>query len=233
MQTPPFVVIRQLCKRYTRGQQTLTILNNINLDVAEGDYVALMGPSGSGKSTLLNMIAGLDKPSEGSIQINGIDISQLNEKQLAGWRSQHIGFIFQFYNLMPVLNALENVELPLRLIPSLSSRERLQRATIALQLVGLGDRLDHLPSELSGGQQQRVAIARALVTDPSLIVADEPTGDLDRQTGEEILDLLDTLNTQLKKTIIMVTHDPKAAQRARRLIVLEKGTFQENHARAD
>lgn len=220
-----FVSLHGVRKVYQRGQQTITVLDHINLEVNEGDSVALMGPSGSGKSTLLNLIAGLDTPTEGIIRIGGIDISQLSEAQLAQWRAHHIGFIFQFYNLMPVLNALENVELPLRLIPGLSSKERLHRARTALDLVGLSDRMNHVPSELSGGQQQRVAIARALVTDPSLIVADEPTGDLDRHTGEEILYLLNTLNQDMQKTILMVTHDPKAASQARRIVQLEKGVI--------
>jgi putative ABC transport system ATP-binding protein len=221
------IALKDVCKSYERGGQILTILNRLSLTVEEGDYVALMGPSGSGKSTLLNLIAGLDAPTSGAIQVGGIDIGYLSESQLAQWRARHIGFIFQFYNLMPVLNALENVELPLRLLPGLSSKDRLARARMVLELVGLGDRLDHVPSELSGGQQQRVAIARALVTDPDLIVADEPTGDLDRQTGEEILHLLGTLNRDWHKTILMVTHDPKAAQRARRVIQLEKGVIQD------
>jgi len=192
------------------------------LDVQAGEFVALMGPSGSGKSTLLNLIAGIDQPSAGRIEIGGIDIATLNERQLADWRAANVGFIFQFYNLMPVLTAFENVELPL-LLTNLSRRERHAHVHAALDMVSLSDRLDHYPNELSGGQQQRVAIARALVTDPTLIVADEPTGDLDRQTGEEVLNLLQQLQAELGKTIVMVTHDPKAASRAQRLIHLEKG----------
>jgi putative ABC transport system ATP-binding protein len=183
-----------------------------------------MGPSGSGKSTLLNLIAGIDKPSAGSIHVAGVDIAQLSEGELAGWRAAHVGFIFQFYNLMPVLTAFQNVELPLQLT-SLSRRERRERVENTLALVGLADRMEHYPNELSGGQQQRVAIARALIADPTLIVADEPTGDLDRTTAEEILGLLEALNRQLGKTIIMVTHDPKAASHARRIIQLEKGVL--------
>jgi putative ABC transport system ATP-binding protein len=218
----PLVAIRGLGKHYIRGDQVIPVLVDINLDVAEGDFVALMGPSGSGKSTLLNLVAGIDKPSAGRILVAGVDIAQLSDSELAAWRAAHVGFIFQFYNLMPVLTAFENVELPLTLT-SLGRRERRERVANALALVGLSDRIDHYPNELSGGQQQRVAIARALIADPTLIVADEPTGDLDRTTAEEILDLLQGLNRQLGKTIIMVTHDPKAAARARRMIHLEKG----------
>jgi putative ABC transport system ATP-binding protein len=218
------VEIRQLAKYYQRGDQIIPVLVNIDLDVALGDYVALMGPSGSGKSTLLNLIAGIDKPSSGTIKVDGVDIARLSDAGLAKWRAAHVGFIFQFYNLMPVLTAFENVELPL-LLADLSRRERRERVDMALSLVGLADRADHRPNELSGGQQQRVAIARALIGDPTLIVADEPTGDLDRTTGEEILELLEQLNRQLGKTILMVTHDPKAAEKARRLIHLEKGVL--------
>jgi putative ABC transport system ATP-binding protein len=221
---PPLVAIRGLTKYYVRGEQVIPVLVDINLDVAVGDFVALMGPSGSGKSTLLNLIAGIDKPSSGEIRIGGVDIAQLTETELAAWRAEHVGFIFQFYNLMPVLSAFDNVELPL-LLTSLSRRERRERVETGLALVGLTDRMEHYPNELSGGQQQRVAIARALITDPTLIVADEPTGDLDRTTAGEILDLLDRLNRELGKTILMVTHDPKAAERARRMIHLEKGVL--------
>jgi putative ABC transport system ATP-binding protein len=223
-QATVLVEIRDLVKFYRRGGQIIPVLVDINLDVALGDYVALMGPSGSGKSTLLNLIAGIDKPSSGTIKVDGVDIARLSDGDLARWRATHVGFIFQFYNLMPVLTAFENVELPL-LLADLSRRERRERVGIALSLVGLADRADHRPNELSGGQQQRVAIARALITDPTLIVADEPTGDLDRTTGEEILALLEQLNGQLGKTILMVTHDPKVAEKARRVIHLEKGVL--------
>jgi putative ABC transport system ATP-binding protein len=218
----PIVRIRGLSKGYVRGEQVIPVLVDIDLDVWSGDYMALMGPSGSGKTTLLNLIAGIDKPSSGSIHVGGIDIAGLSDGELAAWRAAHVGFIFQFYNLMPVLSAFENVELPL-LLTSFTRRERRDRVDLALSLVGLSDRADHRPNELSGGQQQRVAIARALITDPTLIVADEPTGDLDRTTGEEILSLLGQLNEELGKTIVMVTHDPKAAERAGRLVHLEKG----------
>lgn len=214
--------IRGLNKSYTRGDQTLAVLENIALDVAAGEFIALMGPSGSGKSTLLNLIAGIDKPTGGTIEIGGVDIATLSEGALADWRAANIGFVFQFYNLMPVLTAFENVELPLLLTP-LSKAQRKAHVLAALQMVSLSDRMDHYPNELSGGQQQRVAIARALVTDPTLIVADEPTGDLDRITAGEVLDLLDELHRTLGKTIVMVTHDPKAAARAHRLVHLEKG----------
>ena len=218
----PIVEIRKLSKVYTRGGQRIPVLVGIDLDVRAGDYIALMGPSGSGKTTLLNLIAGIDKPSSGEIRVGGVDIARLSDAELAAWRAAHVGFIFQFYNLMPVLSAFENIELPL-LLTGLSRRERYERVDLALSLVGLADRADHKPGELSGGQQQRVAIARALITDPTLIVADEPTGDLDRTTGEEILGLLEQLNEVLGKTIIMVTHDPKAAEKAHRLVHLEKG----------
>jgi putative ABC transport system ATP-binding protein len=220
----PLVLIRGLTKHYIRGDQVIPVLVDINLDVQAGDFVALMGPSGSGKSTLLNLIAGIDKPSAGEIHVAGVDIARLSEGDLAAWRSAHVGFIFQFYNLMPVLTAFQNVELPLQLT-SLSRRERREHVEHTLALVGLSDRMEHYPNELSGGQQQRVAIARALVADPTLIVADEPTGDLDRTTAEEILGLLDGLNRELGKTIIMVTHDPKAAGKAHRIIQLEKGVL--------
>jgi putative ABC transport system ATP-binding protein len=222
--TEPLVAIRNLTKYYVRGGQVIPVLVDINLDVYSGDYVALMGPSGSGKSTLLNLIAGIDKPSSGEIHVGGVDIARLSEGDLAGWRAASVGFIFQFYNLMPVLSAFDNVELPL-LLTGLTRRERRERVAIALSLVGLADRKDHFPNELSGGQQQRVAIARALIADPTIIVADEPTGDLDRATAEEILTLLDRLNRELGKTIVMVTHDPKTADKAHRLIHLEKGVL--------
>ncbi|MFN3809209.1 MAG: ABC transporter ATP-binding protein [Roseateles asaccharophilus] len=220
----PLIRIESLSKAYRRGQQDIPVLLDVSLEVQAGEFVALMGPSGSGKSTLLNLIAGIDQPSSGRIVIGGVDIATLGEGALADWRAAHVGFIFQFYNLMPVLTALENVELPL-LLTGLSARQRREHAQAALAMVRLDDRLDHYPNELSGGQQQRVAIARALVSDPSLIVADEPTGDLDRSTGGEVLDLLERLNRELGKTIVMVTHDPKAAARARRLIHLEKGVL--------
>ena len=218
------VAIRNLSKYYVRGEQIIPVLVDINLDIGLGDYVALMGPSGSGKSTLLNLIAGIDKPNSGEIIVAGVDIAQLSESDLAAWRAAHVGFIFQFYNLMPVLSAFDNVELPL-LLTGLPRRDRRERVAATLALVGLADRMDHYPNELSGGQQQRVAIARALISDPTLIVADEPTGDLDRITAEEILGLLDRLNRELGKTIIMVTHDPKAAEKARRVVQLEKGVL--------
>lgn len=222
--TPPLIRISQLSKGYVRGGQAIPVLVDIHLEVAQGEFVALMGPSGSGKSTLLNLIAGIDKPASGTIEIGGVDIASLSEGDLADWRATNVGFIFQFYNLLPVLSAFDNVELPL-LLTDLSSRERHERVAAVLALVGLTDRADHYPSELSGGQQQRVAIARALVTDPALIVADEPTGDLDRNTGEEVLSLLDQLVHELGKTIVMVTHDPKAAARAGRMVHLEKGVL--------
>ena len=218
------VAIRGLTKHYVRGDQIIPVLVDINLDIDAGEFVALMGPSGSGKSTLLNLIAGIDKPSSGRILVAGVDIATLSEAELADWRAAHVGFIFQFYNLMPVLTAFGNVELPL-LLTTLSRRERRERVETALALVGLTDRADHTPSELSGGQQQRVAIARAFIADPTLIVADEPTGDLDRATAGEILGLLDRLNVELGKTIVMVTHDPKAAERAHRIVHLEKGVL--------
>ncbi len=216
------IEIRSVAKSYTRGEQIVPVLTDINLDIGRGDFVALMGPSGSGKSTLLNLIAGIDKPDAGQLMIAGDDITQFSETDLAGWRAASIGFIFQFYNLMPVLTAFENVELPL-LLTALSRRERRERVETVLALVGLADRMDHRPNELSGGQQQRVAIARAVVTDPLLLIADEPTGDLDRTSAAEILKLLDRLNIELGKTIVMVTHDPRAAEAAHHLIYLDKG----------
>lgn len=220
------VGVHNLCKSYQRGDEILDVLSQISFDITEGDFLALMGPSGSGKSTLLNLIAGIDKPTSGQIIINDVDIVQLRERELAAWRAENIGFIFQFYNLMPVLTAQENVELPLLLTP-LSRREQRERALLALDLVGLSDRVSHLPGELSGGQQQRVAIARAIVTDPALIVADEPTGDLDKKSGEDVLQLLTRLNQELGKTIVMVTHDQKAADCARIIRHLDKGELSE------
>jgi putative ABC transport system ATP-binding protein len=221
---PPLVVIDHLYKSYRRGSQTLPVLEDISLFIADGEFLALMGPSGSGKTTLLNLIAGLDRPDRGVLTVGGVDLTQLSESQLAAWRSRHVGFIFQFYQLIPVLTAIENVELPLLLTP-LSRRERRDHVELALELVGLSDRKTHYPGQLSGGQQQRVAIARALVTDPTLISADEPTGDLDRESAAEVLDLLCRLNGDFGKTIILVTHDPEAASRAPRLIRLIKGNL--------
>ena len=216
------VHIEHLVKAYRRGDQTVPVLTDITLDIAAGDFTALMGPSGSGKSTLLNLIAGIDKPDSGVLRVGGLDITALSESELANWRAANVGFIFQFYNLMPVLSAFENVELPL-LLTNLSRRERRERVELTLAMVNLLDRMDHIPSELSGGQQQRVAIARAIITDPTLIVADEPTGDLDRQSAAEVLTLLQRLNRELGKTIIMVTHDANAADRAHTKIHLDKG----------
>ncbi|QNM97470.1 ABC transporter ATP-binding protein [Chitinimonas koreensis] len=218
----PAVALQHVSKHYLRGGQTLPVLTDIDFDIARGDFLALMGPSGSGKSTLLNLIAGIDRPSGGRIVVDGIDIAGLGEADLADWRARHVGFIFQFYNLMPVLTALENVELPL-MLTDLSRRERREHALLALEMVGLADRVEHYPNELSGGQQQRVAVARALVGDPDLIVADEPTGDLDRKSAGEVLDLLGRLNLELGKTIVMVTHDARAAERAHAIRHLEKG----------
>ena len=223
------VEIRNLSKVYERGKQKVEVLHHIDLDIAKGDFFALMGPSGSGKTTLLNLIGGLDSPTEGSMTVGGERIDKLSEGALAKWRASHVGFVFQFYNLLPMLSAQKNVELPL-LLTKLSAAERKKRAGIALQLVGLGDRATHKPTELSGGQQQRVAIARAIVSDPDLLVCDEPTGDLDRQSAEDVLGLLQTLNRDHGKTIIMVTHDPKAAEHARHTLHLDKGTLVEQTA---
>ncbi|HEX5757093.1 MAG TPA: ABC transporter ATP-binding protein [Arenimonas sp.] len=220
--TDSLVRIQQLTKHYTRGKQSVEVLHGIDLDIPRGDFVALMGPSGSGKTTLLNLIGGLDTPTGGSVSVDGKRIDQFSAGQLAKWRAENIGFVFQFYNLLPMLSAQKNVELPL-LLTKLGSAERAKRAKLALTLVGLGDRTGHKPSELSGGQEQRVAIARALVTDPTLLVCDEPTGDLDRKTADEILGLLQVLNREHGKTIIMVTHDPKAAEFASRTVHLDKG----------
>jgi len=218
----PFIEVRHLFKAYRRGGQSVPVLNDISLDVMSGEFTVLMGPSGSGKSTLLNLIAGIDKPDSGVLRVSDLDITALSESELADWRAANIGFIFQFYNLMPVLTAFENVELPL-MLTSLTRAERRERTDTMLSMVGLDDRKAHYPSELSGGQQQRVAIARAIVTDPTLIVADEPTGDLDRVSAGEVLGLLRRMNDELGKTILMVTHDLHAARFARRVIHLEKG----------
>jgi len=218
----PIVEIRGLRKVYVRDRQELTVLDGIDLDIPEGSFEALMGPSGSGKTTLLNLIAGIDQPTAGTVRVAGEDIGRLGETARAAWRARNIGFIFQFYNLMPVLTAAENVELPLLLTP-LSKAERRRRVDVVLKLVSLSDRADHTPRQLSGGQQQRVAIARAIVADPQIIVADEPTGDLDRKSAEDVLGLLTTLNETLGKTIVMVTHDPHAAERAKIQRRLDKG----------
>ncbi|MGH8147465.1 MAG: ABC transporter ATP-binding protein [Rhodanobacteraceae bacterium] len=220
------VHIQGLSKTYTRGKQKLEVLHHIDLDIARGDFFALMGPSGSGKTTLLNLIGGLDSPSEGGLIVGGKRIDKMSEGELARWRASNVGFVFQFYNLMPGLTAQKNVELPL-LLTKLSGAKRKKNAAIALQLVGLEDRASHKPSELSGGQQQRVAIARAIVSDPSLLVCDEPTGDLDRQSAEDVLGLLQRLNREHGKTIVMVTHDPKAAEYASHTLHLDKGTLVE------
>jgi len=223
-----FIVIAQeIYKSYSRGGQKVPVLHGIDLRVREGEFLALMGPSGSGKTTLLNLIAGLDRPDSGRLVVAGVPISELGETDLARWRAIHVGFVFQFYNLLPVLSALENVELPLQL-RSLSRKERREHAVTALELVGLAGRLRHHPGQLSGGEQQRVAIARAIVTDPSLIVADEPTGDLDKSSAREVLAMLEQLNTESRKTIIMVTHDPKAAESAGRMCHLDKGVLNAN-----
>jgi putative ABC transport system ATP-binding protein len=216
------VSCRDVTKSYVRAKEQVDVLTGINLDIDEGDFLALMGPSGSGKTTLLNLIGGLDQPSSGSIEVGGVDLQEMTERALARWRSENVGFIFQFYNLLPVLNAQRNVELPL-LLTKLSRSQRQKNAQIALEIVGLQDRARHKPGELSGGQQQRVAIARALVADPKLLVCDEPTGDLDRVTADEILDLLEVLNRDHGKTIIMVTHDPKAAAHAQTTWQMDKG----------
>jgi putative ABC transport system ATP-binding protein len=219
----PLVQIKDLNKSYRRGNQIIPVLDNLALEIQEGDFLALMGPSGSGKSTLLNLIAGLDQVDGGTIKIGGVEITSLSETELAEWRASHVGFIFQFYNLIPVLTALENVELPL--LTGLSRKERREHAALVLELVTLQDRMDHYPRQLSGGQQQRVAIARAVVTDPTILVADEPTGDLDRTSAEEVLQLMDRLSVDLGKTIIMVTHDPRAAKKARTMRYLDKGVL--------
>ncbi|MFI4969037.1 MAG: ABC transporter ATP-binding protein [Lysobacterales bacterium] len=225
------VEIRNVSKVYERGKQKVEVLHHIDLDIAKGDFLALMGPSGSGKTTLLNLIGGLDTPTDGSLSVGGVRIDQLGQGALAKWRASNVGFVFQFYNLLPMLSAQKNVELPL-LLTKLGAAQRRTNAGIALQLVGLADRASHKPTELSGGQQQRVAIARAIVSDPNLLVCDEPTGDLDRQSAEDVLGLLQTLNRDHGKTIVMVTHDPKAAEHARHTLHLDKGTLVEQAARA-
>ncbi|QSN65166.1 ABC transporter ATP-binding protein [Caballeronia sp. M1242] len=230
MTTTPLIEISHVAKSYRRGVQTVPVLTDITLSITEGDFVALMGPSGSGKSTLLNLIAGIDRPDSGELRVGGLDITRLPEAALADWRASNAGFIFQFYNLMPVLSAFENVELPL-MLTRLSRAERRERVAMVLDMVNMSERMSHYPSELSGGQQQRVAIARAVVTDPKLIVADEPTGDLDRASASEVLTLLQRLNDRLGKTIIMVTHDAHAANAARKLVHLEKGELIDAEAR--
>jgi putative ABC transport system ATP-binding protein len=224
----PIVEIRNVTKSYHRGSHTVPVLRDISFDIGEGDFLALMGPSGSGKTTLLNLIAGIDRADSGTIRVGGVEIMALSEMELAQWRATHVGFIFQFYNLLPVLTAFENVELPLHLT-GLSKKERREHAWMALQLVNLDHRTGHYPSQLSGGEQQRVAIARAIISDPTILVADEPTGDLDRKSAEEVLDLMERLNAELGKTIIMVTHDPRAARRAHHLKHLEKGFLNNAH----
>jgi putative ABC transport system ATP-binding protein len=220
----PLIALRGIRKHYTRGKQTVEVLQSLDLDIAQGDFVALMGPSGSGKTTLLNLIGGLDQPSDGSLSIDGVRVDQLSAAALARWRAAHVGFVFQFYNLLPMISAARNVELPL-LLTRLGRRERAERVAVALEVVGLADRAQHKPAELSGGQAQRVAIARAIVADPALLICDEPTGDLDRRTADEVLGLLQTLNRDHGKTIVMVTHDPKAAEYARHTRHLDKGAL--------
>jgi putative ABC transport system ATP-binding protein len=220
------IELRDVTKTYRRDQNEIVVLDGVTISVPEGDYMGLMGPSGSGKSTLLNLLAGIDRPTRGSIRVGDTEISSLSERALAGWRARHIGFIFQLYNLIPVLTAFENVELPL-LLTSLSKKQRRDHVMTALGIVGLTDREKHYPRQLSGGQEQRVAIARAIVTDPTLLLADEPTGDLDAKSAGEVLTLLQRLNKEYKKTIVMVTHDPHAAERAQHVLHLEKGTLVE------
>ena len=223
------VRVRDVHKHFTRGSERIDVLKGVNLEIPKGDFLALMGPSGSGKTTLLNLIGGLDTPTGGAVEVNGVPVSSLSGSQLSKWRAQNIGFVFQLYNLLPVLTAERNVELPL-LLTKLAKSERRKRAGIALKVVGLADRAKHYPRQLSGGQEQRVGIARAIVTDPTLLLCDEPTGDLDRKAGDEILDLLQSLNRDHGKTIVMVTHDPHAAERARRTIHLEKGVLTRDQA---
>ena len=227
----PIVQVADVVKVYHRDAEEVRVLNGVSLNVPLGEFVALMGPSGSGKTTLLNLVAGIDRPTSGRVIVNGTDVGGLSEGDLARWRSRNVGFIFQFYNLIPVLRAVENVELPL-LLTGLGKRERRERALTALKIVGLADRSDHYPRQLSGGQEQRVAIARAVVTDPELILADEPTGDLDRASAGQVLDLMQRLNSELKKTVLMVTHDPHAAERAQRVVHLDKGQLGRVETRA-
>jgi putative ABC transport system ATP-binding protein len=218
------VTVRNLHKVFQRGGQRIDVLQGVNLDIPEGDYLSLMGPSGSGKTTLLNLIGGLDTPTEGSIEVAGDRIDKLSGGKLSAWRARHVGFVFQLYNLLPVLTAARNVELPL-LLTKLGKADRMKRVSVALSVVGLAERMHHYPRQLSGGQEQRVGIARAIVTDPTLLLCDEPTGDLDRKSGDEILELLQALNRDHNKTIVMVTHDPHAAERAKRTLHLEKGVL--------
>ncbi|MEW6067558.1 MAG: ABC transporter ATP-binding protein [Nitrospirota bacterium] len=220
----PIVEINSLYKSYRKGNQIISVLNDISLNIDEGEFLALMGPSGSGKTTLLNLIAGIDKPDSGVIKIDGIDIASMSETELAQWRALNVGFIFQFYNLIPVLTAFENVEIPL-LLTGLTKKERREHVEMTMELVNLSDRMHHYPGQLSGGQQQRVAIARAIVTDPTILVADEPTGDLDRISANDVLDLMERLVQELSKTIIMVTHDPRAAKKAHHIIHIDKGVL--------
>ena len=226
MNESTLVRVRDVHKHYTRGSERVDVLKGVSLDIPSGDFLALMGPSGSGKTTLLNLLGGIDSPTQGAIDVAGVSVGGLSGSALSRWRAANIGFVFQLYNLLPALTAAKNVELPL-LLTTLSRTERLKRALIALKVVGLEDRAKHLPGQLSGGQEQRVGIARAIVTDPTLLLCDEPTGDLDRKAGDEILDLLQTLNRDYGKTIVMVTHDPRAAERARRTVHLDKGVLGE------
>ncbi len=227
MSDTPLVRIRDVHKFYTRGNERIDVLKGVSLDIPAGDFLALMGPSGSGKTTLLNMLGGIDSPTQGLIEVGGVSIGSLSGSGLSRWRATHVGFVFQLYNLLPALSAERNVELPL-LLTSLKRAERRSRANLALKVVGLADRANHYPRQLSGGQEQRVGIARAIVTDPTLLLCDEPTGDLDRKAGDEILELLQTLNREYGKTIVMVTHDPRAAERAQRTLHLDKGVLVES-----